>query len=215
MADAYTIQLGDSRAQLVPDGDTGWLDGILAGKPGSTAVRIRAAGEDNDDTEGHAATLRMRVIVETDDDTEGHAVSVHFPTREEADAFRRRLVLGGVLAGSVALGMATGLGLSALNSDGATSIATGAAATQADPASDAGIMDASGAAITGAAAVAQPANSNADAGLMDASGAAITGAAAVAQPADANADVGIMDASGSVAPESAPDEPADPIVGPR
>ena len=232
MADAYTIELGDTRGQLVPDGDTGWLDGLLAAKPGATQVRIRAAGEDEDDTEGHLVGRRMRVIVETDDDTEGHAVSIHFPTRDEADAFRRRLVLGGVLAGSVALGAAGGLGLSALQSSGTEAIPVnpnaealaGAAAMEApvtiQDAQDAAALRGAGnierpLGMPAGAAATQASDANSDTGLMDASGAAITGAAAVAQPADANADVGIMDASGSAAPESAPDEPADQVVGPR
>ena len=217
MSDPYTIELGDSNVALpfVPEGDDRWLERIRERKPGSTAVRIRAADDEADDTEGHLAGLRMRVIVETDDDTEGHAVSIHFPTRDEADALRRRLVVGGVLAGSVALGVAGGMGLSALSADNASSMPASASTIQADPATDVGLMDASGAAIAGTATLAQPAGADADLGIMDASGAVITGAAALTQPADPDADVGIMDASATVGTKSSPDEPPEPLVGPR
>lgn len=242
MADDYIIELADDteghgfKRTFAPEGDDGWLEDALRREPGSGKVRIHST-EDDDDTEGHKATIAVRVMVETDDDTEGHAISIHFPTVKEADAFRRRLLVTGVLAGTVALGAAGGVALSSLQTDSAAGTAAGAAITQpADPRSDIGIMDASGAAA--GAAITRPADANRDLGIMDASGAAAAGStmaqpmgekadlgimdasgaaaagATVAVPVDAASDVGIMDASGTVSDEGAP-EPAERVVGPR
>lgn len=93
---------------------------------GSGPRRILLKATD-DDVEGHAmgSTIRIRAY-DDDDDTEGHAVSVHFPTWDEADAFRRRLMLTGVLAGTVVLGTAAGVGLANLGSGDAARTAAGA-----------------------------------------------------------------------------------------
>ena len=101
--------------------DDGWLKD-RAGESGSTRITLKAIG----DTEGHEAssTVTLRAFGD-DDDTEGHAISVHFPSREEADAFRRRLMLTGVLAGTIAVGAVAGIGVANLPSDDAS---TGAAA---------------------------------------------------------------------------------------
>lgn len=106
--------------------DTEWLQETLRSDSGTEGGQKRfrmlpADGDDTadgEDTEGHALgrTLAVRVIGE-DDDTEGHAISIHFPSRTEADAFRRRLLVTGALVGTVALGAAGGAGLSALQSD--------------------------------------------------------------------------------------------------
>ncbi len=145
MAEDYTIELGDDTEghkkffRFAPEGDDEWLDRILDLKPGSAEIRLRAAGEDEDDTEGHRgrSSLALRVIVESgDDDTEGHAISIHFPSKDEADAFRKRLLVTGVLVGSVALGAGAGIGLSSLAGDdagtagAAQSTTTGSAWTQ-------------------------------------------------------------------------------------
>jgi len=128
----YVIDLGADGRGFVDVKDAPWLKDQLR-EPGSTRIRIRAT--EPADTEGHgAASTRMRVLIESEDDTEGHAIAIHFPTREEADAFRRRLLLTGVLAGSVALGAAGGIGLANLAQDDATGTAAGAAVTtQAGP----------------------------------------------------------------------------------
>ena len=111
--------------------DDGWLKDRLGRDPGAVRISLKASGDD-DDVEGHgggtAVTLRA---FEGDDDTEGHAISVHFPSRTEADAFRRRLMLTGVLAGTIAVGAAAGIGLSNLTSDSppdSTVVGAGAAA---------------------------------------------------------------------------------------
>ncbi|HUF06721.1 MAG TPA: hypothetical protein VMP86_04945 [Candidatus Binatia bacterium] len=114
------------RAAVAPE-DQDWLRDKLGREPGSRIV-LRAS--DDDDTEGHLLRSAVTVrVASDDDDTEGHAISVHFPTKEEADAFRKRLLLAGALAGTIALGAAGGAGLANLSSDSAGAGAgTGAAA---------------------------------------------------------------------------------------
>lgn len=78
-------------------------------------IRIRIAGPEQD-TEGHAAvrSATVRALLLADDDTEGHAISLRFPSTQEADAFRRRLLAGGVLAGTLVLGAAAGAAVSSV-----------------------------------------------------------------------------------------------------
>lgn len=110
----FVIELGDDQRATVEPDDSAWLRDKLRQEPGSTRVRMRY---DQDDTEGHRVRggILVRVIAESDD-TEGHAISIHFPTREEADAFRKRLLVTGVIAGTIALGAAGGVGLANLTS---------------------------------------------------------------------------------------------------
>ncbi|MEO6294819.1 MAG: hypothetical protein ABIP01_01815 [Candidatus Limnocylindria bacterium] len=114
----FMIDLGEDQRAIVEPDDSGWLRDKLRQEPGSTRLRVRF---DEDDTEGHRARVStaVRVIAEEDDDTEGHAISIHFPSREEADTFRKRLLITGVLAGTIALGAAGGVGLANLTSDDA------------------------------------------------------------------------------------------------
>ncbi|HEX7195808.1 MAG TPA: hypothetical protein VF364_03130 [Candidatus Limnocylindria bacterium] len=112
------------RRGIVETDDTQWLEERLRRDSGKTSFKLKILDE-ADDTEGHG--LRggpvVRVSVDDDDDTEGHAIAIHFPSRTEADAFRRRLLVTGVLVGTVALGGATGAGLSAIQSDSGTGAA--------------------------------------------------------------------------------------------
>lgn len=110
---------------IVEADDTEWLAEKLRSDSG--AKRLRVLPDDRDDTEGHVSDILVRAMLEDEDDTEGHAIAIHFPSRKEADAFRRRLLVTGVLVGTVALGAAGGVGLSALQSDDG---ATGAGAAQ-------------------------------------------------------------------------------------
>src|SRR6188474_330384 len=77
--------------RIVESGDADWLEDRLRKDSGKSRFRITLG--DEDDTEGHGTgggtTLRLNLA--DDDDTEGHAIAVHFPSRAEADAFRRRL----------------------------------------------------------------------------------------------------------------------------
>ncbi len=110
------IELGDDQRGVVEGTDTEWLREKLGQQPGPMRLRLRDA---DDDTEGHGrgAGLGVRVIADGDDDTEGHAISIHFPSRADADSFRKRLLVTGVLAGTVALGAAGGIGLANMSSD--------------------------------------------------------------------------------------------------
>ena len=169
---------------IVEPEDRDWLEDRLRRDGGKTNFRISLG--DEDDTEGHG--LRggpvVRVTLADDDDTEGHAIAIHFPSRAEADAFRRRLLVTGVLVGTVALGAAGGVGLSALQSD-AGSAGAPAAATQTGP------MDVHEAPAFGINAAAT------QAGPMDVHEAPAFQPAAA--PIDADRDIGIMDASGAAA----------------
>ena len=112
----FVIELGDDQRAIVEGNDTAWLREKLGQQPGPMRLRVRYG---DDDTEGHAlgARVAIRVIADGDDDTEGHAISIHFPSRADADSFRKRLLVTGVLAGTVALGAAGGIGLANMSSD--------------------------------------------------------------------------------------------------
>jgi len=116
--------------------DTEWLEDKLRSDTGTACLRLMP--DDSDDTEGHAPpggpVVRVTVRDEDEDDVEGHAIAIHFPSLREADAFRKRLLVTGVLVGTVTLGAAGGVGLSALQSDAdSTGVAGPAAATQVGP----------------------------------------------------------------------------------
>jgi hypothetical protein len=99
--------------------DTTWIRQRVDGKSDDSLLVIRPA-EDDTDVEGHAMTTDVRVkVFDDENDTEGHALTVHFPSREDADAFRRRLVLTGALAGTLVVGAAGGFGLANLVDAGA------------------------------------------------------------------------------------------------
>jgi hypothetical protein len=100
-----------------------------AGRGAESPVILRPADDADEDVEGHAAGTSVRLRAFDDEsDTEGHAISINFPTREEADAFRRRLMLAGVLTGTIALGAAAGAGLSSMSQAPAEGNAAGGAA---------------------------------------------------------------------------------------
>ena len=120
---------GVRRAIIEPE-ESQWLEERLRRDNGKTNFRIVLRDEDEEDTEGHTTGTTLRLNLVDDDDTEGHAIAIHFPSRADADAFRRRLLVTGVLVGTVALGAAGGVGLSALQSD-AGSGAAGVTQSQA------------------------------------------------------------------------------------
>jgi hypothetical protein len=130
----FVIELDDDteghgvRRGIVEPDDSQWLEEKLRRDSGKTSFRISL--DEDDDTEGHGfrGGPVVRVSLDDEDDTEGHAIAIHFPSRAEADAFRRRLMVTGVLVGTVALGAAGGVGLSALQSD--TGADAGAGTTQ-------------------------------------------------------------------------------------
>ena len=127
---------GHASPMVVQTDDADWLEEKLRSDSGTK--RLRVLPDESDDTEGHSAGLTVRAVLADDDDTEGHAIAIRFPSRGDADAFRRRLLVTGVLVGTVALGAAGGVGLSALQSDtgatGASSAGTEAYANYQDAA---------------------------------------------------------------------------------
>ena len=121
---------GVRRAIVEPE-ERQWLEERLRQDNGKTSFRITLRDEDEEDTEGHDGGTTLLLNLEDEDDTEGHAIAIHFPSRAEADAFRRRLLVTGVLVGTVALGAAGGVGLSALQSDDTGAGAAGVTQSQA------------------------------------------------------------------------------------
>jgi len=114
----FIIDLGNEQRAVVEPDDAAWLQEKLRREPGSTRVELRY---DDNDVEGHGGSNpRYKVILAGDDDTEGHAMTLNFPTREEAEAFRKRLMLAGVLAGTIVLGAAGGIGLANMSNDAGT-----------------------------------------------------------------------------------------------
>lgn len=112
----FVVELEGQQHATVEAADAAWLEELLCRQPNSTRLRIRY---DDADTEGHAfAPTTIRVIADGDD-TEGHALALHFPSLEEADAFRMRLLTTGVLVATVALGATAGIGLGAMAGAGA------------------------------------------------------------------------------------------------
>ncbi len=81
-------------------------------------VRIRIP--DDADTEGHESSAAVTVLVDADDDdVEGHALSLHFPSVQEANDFRRNLLAAGLLTATLAVGAAGGaaIGMAASGTD--------------------------------------------------------------------------------------------------
>jgi hypothetical protein len=76
--------------------------------PSSVAVRI--APTDSSDVSGHGGSdTSIAVLLDIGDDVEGHAFTLRFPSSEDAQRLRTRLVAGGLLVavltvGSVAVG---------------------------------------------------------------------------------------------------------------
>jgi hypothetical protein len=173
--------------------DDGWLKERL-GRDQGARIALKTT---DDDVEGHATGTAVVLRAFDDEDTEGHAIAVHFPTLQEADAFRRRLLLTGVIVGSVALGAAAGAGVASIPAD--TGAAGITAAGAADANRDVGLMDFSGAA---AGVDASTTDAGRDVGLMDFSGAA-AGVDASTTVTDADRDIGLMEAEfGGAEPET-------------
>jgi len=122
---------GHAIGGVVAGGDEDWIRDRL-GRGGRSSVVMRPGDDGGDDVEGHATGSRLRLrAFDSEDDTEGHAISISFPSREEADAFRKRLMLAGVLTGTLILGAAGGAGLASMSGTSAEAGA-GAGAPSAD-----------------------------------------------------------------------------------
>jgi hypothetical protein len=125
------------------------------------AVRIRIPADA--DTEGHVSSSVLTVLVDADDDdVEGHALSLHFPSIQEANDFRRNLIAAGLITATIAVGAAGGYAVGTTASGIGTSdqaIVTEAAVSnlgQYDPANMGGTAQV--AATAGSLGQADPAN---------------------------------------------------------
>lgn len=194
--------------RFIDEGVEAQMEALFAAR-GSLKLRL-ATGQDLD-TFGHTASSDTVVVLAGgENDVEGHALALRFPTAKDAQEFQRRLLVTGVIAGALVVGV---VGVNQSQTTG-TGAAVGGATTISQPRAvndDVGLMDASGAAISGAAQVAQPRAADDDVGLMDASGAAISGGQSTSRPSDD--DVGLMDASGAAVSGQATSRAADDDVG--
>lgn len=119
---------GHATGGVIAGGDEDWIRDRL-GRGGQSSVVLRPGDDFDDDVEGHASGSRLGLrAFDSEDDTEGHAISIDFPSRAEADAFRKRLMLAGVLTGTLLLGAAGGAGLVAMS--GAAEAGAGAPSTE-------------------------------------------------------------------------------------
>lgn len=159
------------------------------------AVSVRITAPDESDVEGHAYTATPKSVwinvgLGDEDDTEGHAISVHFPTAQEADLFRKRLMAAGLLTGAVVLGSVGAIAVSNLPAPSDV-VAPARSAVYERPAGHGFLegVDATGAAAAGAAAAAaqgidearaRPARSGFVEGTEAGAPAAAAGAAAAA-----------------------------------
>ncbi|HEY7848067.1 MAG TPA: hypothetical protein VIC83_07740 [Candidatus Limnocylindria bacterium] len=109
-----------ARAAAIKSDDEAWVRQLSeSGKP----VRIRIPADD--DTEGHESSSLVTVLVDgDDDDVEGHALSLHFPSVQEANEFRRNLIAAGLITATLAVGAAGGMAIGSA----ASGIGTGDAA---------------------------------------------------------------------------------------
>ena len=97
----FTVVLDDDETTVAE----GRLRDIDAG-PTWAKNRVRISLDDRDDTSGHAIdATAVAVTLAFDDDVEGHAQSLHIPTAEKADEFRKRLIATGVVAGALVVGV--------------------------------------------------------------------------------------------------------------
>jgi hypothetical protein len=204
----FIIDLGNEQRAVVEPDDAAWLQEKLRREPGSTRVELRY---DDNDVEGHGGSNpRFKVVLEGDDDTEGHAMTLNFPTREEADAFRKRLMLTGVLAGTIVLGAAGGIGLANMSNDAAT---LGAAST-AVSGSDWSQVERPAAADAGTAGSAWTVDERPDYAALGAAGAADAGGASSATDRPDYAALGAAGAAATDDDSSSTDADAPTLGGP-
>jgi len=85
---------------------------------------------DDADTSGHAMATAVAVTLTFDDDVEGHALSLHFPTADKADEFRKRLLATGVVAGALVVGVTAAQLAATAPSTSTTPVAAPAPITQ-------------------------------------------------------------------------------------
>jgi hypothetical protein len=93
---------------VLDDDETSVAEGRLRRiEAGPTWAKHRVAMElDEGDTSGHALdATSVSISLHFDEDVEGHALSLHFPSAEKADEFRKRLLATGIVAGALVVGV--------------------------------------------------------------------------------------------------------------
>jgi hypothetical protein len=120
----FTVILDDDDSTVAE----GRLRDIDAG-PTWAKSQVVISIDDSSDTSGHALdATAVAVSLRFDDDVEGHALSLHFPTAEKADEFRKRLIATGVVAGALVVGVTAAQLSSAIPASGSVTAPAPAAA---------------------------------------------------------------------------------------
>ncbi len=115
-AEGHTLTIGDQRVamEIADPKAEGRLRERIAKRNGPISVRLAPAQAA--DVEGHVFQVAQRSVAINlqmdDDDVEGHAISLHFPSLEEAEKFRRNLLAAGVIAGTLVVGSAGAIAIS-------------------------------------------------------------------------------------------------------
>ncbi len=131
-SEGFSLTIGDLRQVIPMTFPDATVEEQFASRLKSAdheALSVRISPNDEADVEGHWRSSSVTIDVLLDDDTEGHAMSLHFPSVEEADRFRRRLMAVGLLAGTLAIGSAGAMAIA-----NAPSISTGQAVPGTAPA---------------------------------------------------------------------------------
>ena len=94
-AEGHTLTIGEQRvAMQIADSavEAKLRDRLAKGGP----ISARLAPAESGDVEGHVFQVAQPSVAINlqldDDDVEGHAISLHFPSLEEAERFRRGLL---------------------------------------------------------------------------------------------------------------------------
>ena len=120
----FTVILDDDDSTVAE----GRLRDIDAG-PTWAKSKVVITIDDSSDTSGHALdATAVPVSLRFDDDVEGHALSLHFPTAEKADEFRKRLIATGVVAGALVVGVTAAQLSSAIPASGSVTVPAAPAA---------------------------------------------------------------------------------------
>jgi hypothetical protein len=115
----FTVILDDDDSTVAE----GRLRDIDAG-PTWAKSKVVISIDDSSDTSGHALdATAVAVSLRFDDDVEGHALSLHFPTAEKAEEFRKRLIATGVVAGALVVGVTAAQLSSAIPASSSTTTA--------------------------------------------------------------------------------------------
>jgi hypothetical protein len=119
-AEGHTLTIGEQRVamEIADPKAESRLRERLAKRSGPVSVRLAPASAG--DVEGHVFQVAQKSVAINlqldEDDVEGHAISLHFPSLEEAEKFRRNLIAAGVIAGTLVIGSAGAIAVTSLPS---------------------------------------------------------------------------------------------------